>query len=347
MLLTLPTPAKSEFDFKSPHEFIHNPLSLPRPISPRSESSSSRELPLPPAGNHISNMSQPPPRIPPGSITLPDPRLPPPIGIQSHGGLPNPPSTWQGAEDSMRNSLVAKAEEDRRKQEEERTRQESLKLKQEEERTRQETLKLEQRKIEQTMLQNAIQHNVLPSLLPLILAGISGSGPNAASMDWLQQYAAQMAGQQQQQQAHSPDMRRGERVLGQPPAGQYAVQPPPLGQQPGAAQVPGFGSYQPGAGSPASATRSAGPGSAGPTSAPRGQFVSVLPRLATLETGQPPGQTHIQSSAVQSAQSEQASPGLYFHHWTPPSSQAGGSGPGGGSGSQNPAPSTPAGKRQI
>jgi hypothetical protein len=337
MLLTLPTPAKTEFDFKSPHDFLPHTSSFPRPISPRLESSSSRDLPLPPpAGNHISNMSQPPPRLPPGSITLPDPRLPPPIGVQSHGGLPNPPSQWQGAEDSMRNWLLAKAEEERRKQEEERTRQESLKL--------------EQRKIEQSMLQDAIRHNVPASLLPLIFAGIGGSGPNAVSVDWLNQYVSQLAAQQQQQQqASSPDLRRGERALGQPVQGQYPVQPPPLGQPPGAGPVPGFAPYQPGAGSPASAARSAGPASAGPTSAPRGQFVSVLPRLATADAGQAPGQ-HIQSSVVQSAQSEQASPGLYFHHWTPPSSQAGGGGSGGGGsgggGSQNPAPSTPAGKRQ-
>jgi hypothetical protein len=48
------------------------------------------------------------------------------------------------------------------------------------------------------------------------------------------------------------------------------------------------------------------------------------------------------SHAASGQPQEVASP-IYFHHWTPPTSQTGGTGTGGGSGN-NPAPVTPSGK---
>ena len=55
---------------------------------------------------------------PPAAMTLPQPgQQPPPLGqpplSQPMGQLPAPPQQWQGAEESMRNWLHAKAEEDK------------------------------------------------------------------------------------------------------------------------------------------------------------------------------------------------------------------------------------------
>ncbi|KAJ9667797.1 hypothetical protein H2201_001983 [Coniosporium apollinis] len=120
--------------------------------------------------------------------------------------MPAPPSQWQGAEESMRNWLMAKAEEEKRKQEEERTRQEGLRL--------------EQRKIEQTMLRDSMSGGVPPHLVPMIFAGIGGGNLANISIDWLQQYAAQLQAAQQQQvivqSQSSPDSRRDQRMIGQP-----------------------------------------------------------------------------------------------------------------------------------
>jgi hypothetical protein len=106
----------------------------------------------------------------------------------------------------MRNWLVTKAEEEKRKQEEQRTQQEQIRL--------------EQRKIEQTMLQDSFRNGIPPALIPMIFAGIGGGNLANVSLEWLQQYAAQLQLQQQQQLAAqaqaqgSPDVRR-ERIASQ------------------------------------------------------------------------------------------------------------------------------------
>ncbi|RMZ82553.1 hypothetical protein DV738_g1591, partial [Chaetothyriales sp. CBS 135597] len=86
-------------------------------------SSSHRGLPLP------AGLSLPPPER--GSSAIP------PLAV-----LPAPPNSWAGHDDSMRSWLHAKAEEDRRKQEEEKTRQEGLRL--------------DQRRIEERMLRDSL-----------------------------------------------------------------------------------------------------------------------------------------------------------------------------------------------
>lgn len=88
--------------------------------------------------------------------------------------LPPPPSQWQGTE-PMQQWLRAKAEEDRRSQEEEKT--------------RQETLRLEQRKIEQTILADSLRAGVPPHLIPLMFAGInSGNGGNTHWSEMIHQF---------------------------------------------------------------------------------------------------------------------------------------------------------------
>lgn len=247
----------------------------------------------------------------------------------------------------MKNWLVAKAEEDKRKQEEEKTRQESLRL--------------EQRKIEQSMLRESMQGGVPPHLVPMIFAGIGGGNLANMSAEWLQQYNVQLQQQQQQQHAQSqqsqvsPDLRRETRMIGQGQQAVYGgapqtpqtVLPPtsvlpgqPLPAQPQHAAF-STSSYASGAMSPrARAAQTSGHVGA-PTSAPRAPPQSQLPRLTTNEMHiqQPPvAPSSVQQlQQSQSAQQEQSSPSIYFHHWVPPSSQ------GEKSGSGNP-PATPSGK---
>src|SRR4051812_8433800 len=126
MLLALSQPNHMQNnDIRSPHDYppYHKvtPSGYSPPESPRNLPSffeerdskmnnSHRGLPLPAA------LSLPPPDR--GHSTAPAPL----------GHLPAPPSQWAGQDDSMRSWLHAKAEEDRRKQEEEKTRQEGLRL---------------------------------------------------------------------------------------------------------------------------------------------------------------------------------------------------------------------------
>lgn len=328
MLLTLSAPAKSEFEFRSPHDFPP-PFSSAKRQSPPSYASltalSAPPPPPPPAESSRSNMSTPHRGLPPpAAMTLPDPaRQPPPI-TPSLGQMPAPPSQWQGAEDSMRNWLAAKAEEDRRKQEEEKTRQESLRL--------------EQRKIESAMLRESITGGIPPHMVPIIFAGIGGANLANFSVDWLQQYAAQLQASQQhvgaaQAQQLSPDVRRDARVMAQQ---QYGAQPSQQSQPgiPPPAQVlqgqPG-GSFAPY--SPTTEPRSRALQAHGPTSAPRHPGPSTLPRLTTneMQIQQPPT---LQSASTQEAAA--SSPSIYFHHWVPPASQ-------GASGSKDQS-ATPSGK---
>lgn len=275
---------------------------------------------------------------PPSAMGLPDPSRPPPPQLSHHhiiGAMPAPPAQWQGQEESMRNWLVAKAEEDRRRQEEERTKQESYRL--------------EQRRIEQAMLRESLQAGMPPSMVPIIYAGLGGQSLVNISLDWLQQYAAQLQAasqhQIQQQQQQSPDALREARHVGQLPPIQHAAPPPPLPmqQQQQAPQVfashpvdqvsqpvplqATFSAYQPAQPRPP------------PTSIPRSIVQSQLPRLTTNEMYAQQQQQQPQQPALpsQPAAQEQttASPSIYFHHWVPPAESSGTS-------SKAAAPQTPA-----
>lgn len=323
MLLTLSAPTKSEFEFKTPHDFPATFSSAPKRQSPPSFALPPTSHPPPPESART-NMSTPHRGLPPpAAMTLPDPQRGPPPITPSLGQMPAPPSQWQGAEDSMRNWLAAKAEEDKRKQEEERTRQEGLRL--------------EQRKIESTMLRDSMAGGVPPHMVPIIFAGIGGASLGTASVDWLQQYAAQVQASQQHAIAApphqvSPDVRRDSRggLISQ---GAYvpAPQPPPptsvLQGQPASSYA-----YSPTVGNLSPGQRARQLQAQGPTSAPR----SALPRLTTNEM-------HIaQAPTLQSGSQQEAttsSPSIYFHHWVPPSSQGAS-----GSGSSKDQPATPTGK---
>ncbi|KAN0083098.1 hypothetical protein V8E54_002186 [Elaphomyces granulatus] len=102
------------------------------------------------------------------------------------GHLLPPSPQWQNGEEPMRHWLQAKAEEDRRRQEEEITRQESLRL--------------ERRKIEQTMLRDSFQAGVPPYMVPLIFAGIGGGNMSRPTWELAQPHLDHSGLHQQQQQ---------------------------------------------------------------------------------------------------------------------------------------------------
>ncbi|KAF2457622.1 hypothetical protein BDY21DRAFT_266948, partial [Lineolata rhizophorae] len=341
MLLTLPNPTKTELDHKPLHEYSPPVQSPAIRFSPKVNGGPVGSLPA-----RASTMGTPHRGLPPpAAMTLPDPSrgAPPPPPPGPGPGMPPPPAQWQGAEESMRNWLVAKKEEERRKQEEERTRQESLRL--------------EQRKIEQSMLRESMQGGVPPQLVPMIFAGIGGGNLPSISVDWLQQYMTQLQSAQQQQQAAiaqpqmSPELRRDQRLISQGPSTFGATvpashqAPPPPGPGIPAQQPPSGGfqtTFQATGMSPSSGGRGQTAVQAqGPTSAPRPPPHSSLPKLTTneMQIQQPPS---IPSAIhplhqTQTAQEQQSSPSIYFHHWVPPTSQEKGS-----SGNQ---PATPSGKQ--
>ena len=310
MLLTISQPPKTEFGGRHTHDFS------PRISLAKSRVSPNLRVESPVSSLRASNttdhkMSTPHRGLPPpSSMTLPDPgRGLPPSLSQSLGAMPAPPQ-WHGQEESMRNWLVAKAEEDRRRQEEEKSKQENLKL--------------EQRRIEQSMLRESLQAGVPPSMIPMIYAGLGGSNLANASLDWLQQYTAQLqAAQQQVQQQSPPEPRREQRLIGQAPL-QYTPgqshqqqvlpsQPAEQSQQSGPLQTT-FSAYQTAQPRPP------------PTSAPRSATHTQLPRLTTNEmyvhqpVQQGSGSAHPlqQSQTIQQDQAA-SSPSIYFHHWVPPS----------------------------
>ena len=261
---------------------------------------------------------------PPSAMTLPTPdRIPPPSSLNT---LPPAPPQWQGADESMRNWLLAKSEEDRRKQEEERSRQEGYRL--------------ETRKIEQQMLHDALQGGIPPYLVPIMFAGMGGANVANVSVEWAQHYMAQFTMQQQlqlqqqqqaqaqqaqlQQQQHqqqhqqpqqqpqaqaqlSPEQRRDSRMLVGPqpnpygaqqmqPASQPTSQPSSLqSAQQLSSQTQAGTSFFPPPSSAAERVRTQPPAlqAAPPTSAPRGPSSTTLPRLNTVEISiqQPPSGT--------------------------------------------------------
>ncbi|EGY22475.1 uncharacterized protein VDAG_03913 [Verticillium dahliae VdLs.17] len=304
--------------------------SIPRSHSPPDQhlmSAPHRGLPmpaamtLPPQQSHASSASgPPPPPLPPAS----QPGLSSSISslsahAQHHlGQLPGPPPQWQGAEESMRSWLTAKAEEDRRKQEEERTKQESLRL--------------EQRRIEADMLRTSLQGGIPPPIVPLVFAGMGGA-VSPTALDIAQQYiASQGHGAHPQLMStqggqRSPEHRRDSQSHGYGP---YTGVPSTPVSAPG---PHGYAAYP---GSPQTRGRAQTLSSTGST----GRAVGPSSNLPSLNTGAPPaGQSqssmhgHVhgghapsqQLSGQQESQQQQQSPGIYFHHWQPPTSQAGSS----------------------
>lgn len=246
--------------------------------------------------------------------------LPAPLGLNlgppdraqptnsSLGNLPAPPNQWVGQDESMRNWLQAKAEEDKRKQEEERT--------------KQETLRLDQRKIEQSMLRDSLNGGIPPPMVPLIFAGMGQGGLSGHTLEWAQQYMAQLSLQnqqaQQQIQAQQQQLQQQQQQIAQqgPPSPELRrdsrmIPPNPYAAQQNAPLLP----------------PSAGQVSQSRSMTQTTQNTGALSRLNTAEL-QPqslpasaPSSRHSMHPLQQSqtAQSEPSSgASLLFHHWVPP-----------------------------
>lgn len=207
---------------------------------------------------------------------------------------------------------MAKSEEERRRQEEERTKQESLRL--------------EQRRIEADMLRTSLQGGIPPAIVPLVFAGMGGA-VSPAALEAAQHYlASPVQGQHPPlmppQGQRSPEQRRDSQAQGYGP---YAGVP----STPGSTVPHGYPTY------PASpTTRGRAQTSSSATSA--GRSLGSGPGLPGLNTGvQPSGSSsslqshdmHVMapSQPATGQQESHQSPGIYFHHWQPPTSQAGSS----------------------
>ncbi|KAK4202575.1 hypothetical protein QBC40DRAFT_321409, partial [Triangularia verruculosa] len=275
-------------------------LTNPRDSSPLNQPMSAphRGLPPPAALAPV----QPPPGSGLSQVPVSGPP-PPPQQNQPYTQLPLPPS-WHGNEESMQCWLKAKAEEDKRKQEEERTRQESFRL--------------EQRKMEHEILRTSLQGGIPPPLVPVVFAGMSGGALSPQTWEWAQQFIPP------HQQQHPPALM---------PPGAISSE-----HQRRDSQVQAYGQYPTSGGVPSTPGSAQGPTSSymagypGSPTRPRGQSMpgrppSNLPNLNTNLPGGPgggpataphPGIAHSQH------QEAQPSPSIYFHHWQPPTTQAGG-----------------------
>jgi hypothetical protein len=124
---------------------------------------------LPPLANMTLPLQQPSTAIPPSPTRrTPLPCLLPPSLTRSRQRrdpwpqLLDPPQRWRGAEESMRDWLQASVEENKKRQTEERTRQESLRL--------------EQRKVEMDMMCTSLQGGIPPALIPLVFVRMGSGG---------------------------------------------------------------------------------------------------------------------------------------------------------------------------
>ncbi|ROT39377.1 hypothetical protein SODALDRAFT_158048 [Sodiomyces alkalinus F11] len=292
--------------------------SIPLSHSPQDQQMSSsappRGLPLPAA------MALPPHQSHAGGTPS---QQPPPPGQSSTvqgpithghvlGQLPGPPPQWQGSEDSMRSWLAAKSEEERRRQEEERTKQESLRL--------------EQRRIEADMLRTSLQGGIPPAIVPLVFAGMGGA-VSPAALEAAQHYlASPVQGQHPQllppQGQRSPEHRRDSQAQGY---SQYTGVP----STPGSAGPHGYPAYP---GSPTTRVRAQTLSSTTSTGRPLGPGAALPGLNSGIQQSGPSSslQSHgahamAPSQSAAGQQESHQSTGIYFHHWQPPTSQAGSS----------------------
>lgn len=235
--------------------------------------------------------------------------LPPPstLGRMSSTmstALPPFSYSWQGTE-SMQHWLVAKAEEDRRASEQEKTRQESLRL--------------EQRKVEHAMLMDALRAGVPLHMVPFIFCGGNGHSNSNRLLDILQQYPSQPPRRtsvstashqtfpspristtlppisQQPSQVTPPEPQRDARTMPQNPFGASTLPARPVaGDIP--LQLPAFG-------------------------APAIPGTSVLRPMEGPTQGQqyiPTPQTPQRAPVRSASRTRRSSPSISFHHWVPP-----------------------------
>jgi hypothetical protein len=316
----LPTPPSTSRP-SPPLAYQQEPIQSPLPAIPRSHSPSYQSMSAPHRGlppPAAMTLPPQPSQIAPGPSSHHSQHPPPPPSIpQVHSQsqhpwstLPAPPQQWQGAEESMRNWLQARTEEE--------------KTRQEEERTRQETLRLEQRKIEMDILRASLGGGIPPPMVPLVFAGMGTGGvlPQAA-LEWAQQYM-QSSQAHHSQHAAAPSVALAAEAQRDVPASAHGQYPGPPALP---ASTPSSAGYAPYSGSP---TRPRGQTLPGATPRPILGTSSVsslggsVPQSSQgSTTNVPPHASHTQTQPPPAQQ--ESSPSIYFHHWQPPTSQAGAS----------------------
>ncbi|KAJ5103856.1 hypothetical protein N7532_004385 [Penicillium argentinense] len=266
--------------------------------------------------------------LPPRPQSEPSPRsslmnrsrreLPPLVALaRVRPAMPTPLPTPSGTYDleTMRQWLQAKAEEDRRAQEEEKTRQESLRL--------------EQRKVEQNILQESLRGGITPTTIPSIFAAMGRAGNPGFTTDMSLQYTPQ-----QSQNLPYPTQSRWPFPGPGQPAGPSTTLPPltqtfdPQKDARVAAPAPVYHNNQ-----HLSASRANTP-----SHIPENGGTSVLPANTTAHSPLPPPATNPRSQAATPAYMQNRdSPGtsqpasarqiprprgpsnpISFHHWVPP-----------------------------
>ncbi|KAJ5288015.1 hypothetical protein N7478_003701 [Penicillium angulare] len=254
---------------------------------------------------------------PPSTLVQPQPAMPAP--------LPPVPQLWQGTE-AMQQWLVAKAEDDRRSQEEEKTRQESLRL--------------EQRKVEHTILLESLRAGVPPPLVPFIFTGMNKTNPACTQslIDAAQQLVSQSS-RSVPASSSQPQQAFGEHTASTSTLPPLNVQSPPTQPSVGVhqrdmrtlatsmytTQLPLMRAVDPTAHQPENRSSVSSLAAGLPTQAPRpmdmqqpqnGQRTSIGSAQHLVA---PP---NAQGAPIQQElrQSRRSSPSISFHHWVPPGS---------------------------
>jgi hypothetical protein len=229
-----------------------------------------------------------------------------------------PPSGFSDNPEYMQHWLRAKAEDDRRGQEEEKT--------------RQETLKLERRKIEQAILADSLRAGVPPHMLPLLFAGMNGAGAAnvSSTQDMIQEWAQASGSPRSHDQSTFP----GPRITPLPPLARYP-QTAATGPQ---SDLPVMHSTLHATFSqsipPDTATSAAHIGSSQSATAgalrPAGRPARVVeepaqgltpPNFTSMRqsnASQPPPQRQRPAAIRTGPRSRRSSPSISFHHWVPP-----------------------------
>ncbi|KAF8421448.1 hypothetical protein EV426DRAFT_200311 [Tirmania nivea] len=255
---------------------------------------------------------------PPAAMTLPT--APPSSSVG-----PIPSHLWQNSDDTVRSLLNVKAQELQHAAEQERTKQEEIKL-----RRREAELRI--RETELSVIREAIQGGMTGPSLGMIFG--QNSRVTEIGNDW--DYRPQSRAP-----PPTPELRRETRLIG--PAVHSSAPHPPQAMPPPApgpswdTHQPGFSSYHAGRGGSNRSSQSAQSQPA-PQPPSQGPPHRSLPRISTNEvqtqkSSQLSGPTPVlnpspmphpgpQSSTTEAAPVTQ-SPGIYFHHWQPPSTQVG------------------------
>lgn len=187
------TTTRSSYTYDHPKSYGAPLAHQPQLTSPRDMATTHRGLGLPP----------------PSAMTLPD------IGRGPHHyqqpqppqlmrpPSPPPPTHHQNTDDLQKHWFLARAEEFKRDQELEKSRQEEIRL--------------EQRKVDERMLHDSIRAGIPPHLIPIIFAGLGGGGMANGGFEMVQQYLSQFQQfqhtQQQSQHSDAPGLRREERQI--------------------------------------------------------------------------------------------------------------------------------------